>query len=186
MKIPESDHSITALIDKYHESKQEGPRPHLGASMLGHHCDRWLWLSFRWAVQEKFPGRILRLFRRGQMEEATIVSDLRAIGMDVRGTSGQQARVDFGSHVSGSVDAIIESGVPGATHTRHVAEFKTHSKKSFDDLVKAGAVASAKPQDVVLIAGKGHEDYQEVMGVKYPFSDVAHAQAALAQRSVHV
>ena len=48
------------------------------------------------------------------------------------------------------------------------------------------AVASAKPQDVVLIAGKGHEDYQEVMGVKYPFSDVAHAQAALAQRSAHV
>jgi UDP-N-acetylmuramyl-tripeptide synthetase len=50
----------------------------------------------------------------------------------------------------------------------------------------AQAVASAKPQDVVLIAGKGHEDYQEVMGVKYPFSDVAHAQAALARRSAHV
>ncbi len=50
----------------------------------------------------------------------------------------------------------------------------------------AHAVASAKPEDVVLIAGKGHEDYQEVMGVKHPFSDVAHAQAALAQRSVHV
>ena len=29
----------------------------------------------------------------------------------------------------------------------------------------------AKPGDVVLIAGKGHEDYQEVKGVRYPFDD---------------
>ena len=29
----------------------------------------------------------------------------------------------------------------------------------------------AKPGDVVLVAGKGHEDYQEVKGVKYPFDD---------------
>jgi UDP-N-acetylmuramoyl-L-alanyl-D-glutamate--2,6-diaminopimelate ligase len=50
----------------------------------------------------------------------------------------------------------------------------------------AHAVASAKSEDVVLVAGKGHEDYQEVMGVKHPFSDVAHAQAALASRSAHV
>ncbi len=46
----------------------------------------------------------------------------------------------------------------------------------------AMAVQSADPRDVVLIAGKGHEDYQEVMGVKKPFSDLAQARAALAQR----
>jgi UDP-N-acetylmuramoyl-L-alanyl-D-glutamate--2,6-diaminopimelate ligase len=46
----------------------------------------------------------------------------------------------------------------------------------------ATAVQRAKPRDVVLIAGKGHEDYQEVMGVKKPFSDLAQASAALAQR----
>ena len=39
------------------------------------------------------------------------------------------------------------------------------------------------PQDVVLLAGKGHEDYQEIAGVKLPFSDQAHAQAALDARS---
>jgi hypothetical protein len=82
------------------------------------------------------------------MEEATIVSDLRAIGMDVR-TSKQQARVDFGAHVSGSIDAIIESGVPAAPKKRHVAEFKTHSSKSFAALEKAGSVASAKPEHFV-------------------------------------
>ncbi|HMM87123.1 UDP-N-acetylmuramoyl-L-alanyl-D-glutamate--2,6-diaminopimelate ligase [Azohydromonas sp.] len=44
------------------------------------------------------------------------------------------------------------------------------------------AVAEAGARDVVLIAGKGHEDYQEVDGVKRPFSDVGQAGAALRAR----
>lgn len=35
------------------------------------------------------------------------------------------------------------------------------------------AVGLAKPGDVVLVAGKGHETYQEVKGVKHPFDDAA-------------
>lgn len=35
------------------------------------------------------------------------------------------------------------------------------------------AVGMAKPGDVVLLAGKGHETYQEIKGVKHPFDDVA-------------
>jgi UDP-N-acetylmuramyl-tripeptide synthetase len=46
----------------------------------------------------------------------------------------------------------------------------------------AAAVARAQAKDVILIAGKGHEDYQEIAGVKHPFSDVAQAQAALSKR----
>ena len=46
----------------------------------------------------------------------------------------------------------------------------------------AETVAAAAPQDVILLAGKGHEDYQEVGGVKHPFSDQAHASAALRNR----
>ena len=45
------------------------------------------------------------------------------------------------------------------------------------------SVAAAAPQDVILIAGKGHEDYQEIAGVKHPFSDAVVAAAALAARS---
>ena len=44
------------------------------------------------------------------------------------------------------------------------------------------ALAEADPADVVLIAGKGHEDYQEVAGVRRPFSDMAQARAALQAR----
>ena len=35
------------------------------------------------------------------------------------------------------------------------------------------AVGMAKPGDVVLLAGKGHETYQEIKGLKHPFDDVA-------------
>ena len=42
------------------------------------------------------------------------------------------------------------------------------------------AVRSAAGADVVLIAGKGHEDYQDVGGAKLPFSDARHAATALA------
>ncbi len=44
------------------------------------------------------------------------------------------------------------------------------------------ALQQATPQDVVLIAGKGHEDYQEIAGVKHAFNDLSHALAALASR----
>jgi UDP-N-acetylmuramyl-tripeptide synthetase len=50
-------------------------------------------------------------------------------------------------------------------------------------LAIAETIALAAPEDVVLLAGKGHEDYQEIAGVKLPFSDQAHAQAALQARS---
>jgi len=35
------------------------------------------------------------------------------------------------------------------------------------------AVSLAKPSDILLIAGKGHEKYQEIKGIKYPFDDKA-------------
>ncbi len=42
------------------------------------------------------------------------------------------------------------------------------------------AVAEARRGDIVLIAGKGHEAYQEIRGVRHPFSDAAVAREALA------
>jgi UDP-N-acetylmuramoyl-L-alanyl-D-glutamate--2,6-diaminopimelate ligase len=42
------------------------------------------------------------------------------------------------------------------------------------------AIARARASDVVLIAGKGHEPYQEIAGVRHPFSDMDKAEAALA------
>ena len=44
----------------------------------------------------------------------------------------------------------------------------------------ARAVAEAQADDVVLIAGKGHEPYQEILGKRLPFSDLEQAKRALA------
>jgi UDP-N-acetylmuramoyl-L-alanyl-D-glutamate--2,6-diaminopimelate ligase len=43
----------------------------------------------------------------------------------------------------------------------------------------AAAVAQARPGDIVLVAGKGHEPYQEVAGRRLPFDDSAQVQSAL-------
>lgn len=65
----------------------------------------------------------------------------------------------------------IEAGMTG----RHVAEA---------DRARAIALAvgEADGADVILIAGKGHESYQEIAGRRLPFSDAAAARAALAAR----
>jgi len=44
------------------------------------------------------------------------------------------------------------------------------------------AVASAGPGDTVLIAGKGHEDYQIIGNTKHPFDDRTEAGRALETR----
>jgi UDP-N-acetylmuramoyl-L-alanyl-D-glutamate--2,6-diaminopimelate ligase len=45
------------------------------------------------------------------------------------------------------------------------------------------AVLEAGPRDVLLVAGKGHEDYQEIKGRRWPFSDVDEARLALITRA---
>ncbi|WP_028240324.1 UDP-N-acetylmuramoyl-L-alanyl-D-glutamate--2,6-diaminopimelate ligase [Stutzerimonas azotifigens] len=45
----------------------------------------------------------------------------------------------------------------------------------------AEVIAASAADDVVLLAGKGHEDYQEIKGVRHPFSDLEQASQALAR-----
>lgn len=48
------------------------------------------------------------------------------------------------------------------------------------------AIAEAGPDDIVLVAGKGHEPYQEIQGVRHPFDDTSIARAALDARTPHM
>ncbi len=45
------------------------------------------------------------------------------------------------------------------------------------------AVALARPGTVILIAGKGHEDYQEVKGVKHHFDDREEVKSAFSENN---
>lgn len=68
----------------------------------------------------------------------------------------------------------IEAGLPAGAARRVVVDRAE---------AIAQAVAQASGRDVVLIAGKGHEDYQEIGGERRPFSDVLAARAALIDRA---
>jgi UDP-N-acetylmuramyl-tripeptide synthetase len=72
----------------------------------------------------------------------------------------------------------------------HMLAGMQHAQRAIVITDRAQAIAQtvqhAAVQDVVLVAGKGHEDYQDIAGVKHPFSDVQHARHALAQRRAHV
>ncbi len=62
-------------------------------------------------------------------------------------------------------EAIIEDILKGIEQKK-----KVFVQKDRKEAIKF-ALQNAKEGDVVLIAGKGHEDYQEIKGVKYPFKD---------------
>jgi UDP-N-acetylmuramoyl-L-alanyl-D-glutamate--2,6-diaminopimelate ligase len=66
---------------------------------------------------------------------------------------------------------IIAAIVPGIGGQHQVIEDRAQAI--------AQAIRLARAADTVLIAGKGHEDYQEIQGVKYPFSDIEVAQRSL-------
>ena len=78
---------------------------------------------------------------------------------------------------SESQEAIVASMVQGLSRPRS-ARIQLDRALAIDE-----AVAQAAAQDVVLVAGKGHESEQEIMGVRHPFSDVAQARRALQQRA---
>ena len=146
--LPEPVHTTVNMIyTAYENDADDGNRPHLGASLIGHACERYLWMTFRWVDSKKFPGRMLRLFETGSLAEARFVANLKRIGVEVHDTTpdGKQWRVSaLGGHFAGSMDGAGR-GFPEAPKTWAVIEFKTHSEKSFTDLVKK-KVQAAKPQ----------------------------------------
>jgi len=63
----------------------------------------------------------------------------------------------------------MEEGVPAEKYAR--VSTNTDRKQAIKS-----ALQMAKPKDIILIAGKGHEKYQEINGHKYPFDDMAIAK----------
>jgi len=73
------------------------------------------------------------------------------------------------------IEAIV-AGVPDASRSK---------LQVIDDRATAilSAIRHADKHDVILIAGKGHEDYQEIKGRRLAFRDADHASLALATRA---
>jgi UDP-N-acetylmuramoyl-L-alanyl-D-glutamate--2,6-diaminopimelate ligase len=70
-------------------------------------------------------------------------------------------------------EAIIEE-ILGGLQEPGKARIERARARAIDTII-----AEAKPGDLVLIAGKGHERYQQIGDLRHPFDDVAEAQTAL-------
>jgi CRISPR/Cas system-associated exonuclease Cas4 (RecB family) len=146
VKVPSAKNTTVRKIYDWYETKKEDHREHLGASLIGHMCHRYLWLTFRWAITPEHEGRLLRLFETGHREEGRVYDNLRAIGVELHTEDeGKQIRCrDKSGHFGGSVDGIGK-GFPEAPATWAVLEIKTMNDSAFKKLVEDG-VEIAKPQ----------------------------------------
>lgn len=125
----------------------DGPRSHLGASLIGGPCDRKLWYGFRWATWPHHDARLLRLFNRGHLEEGRFLAMLASIGctlyqLDPQGR--QFSITGYNGHYGGSLDCIVD-GCPDWPTGPVLGEFKSANNESFNKIVEQG-VRVAKPE----------------------------------------
>lgn len=146
--IPKPATTMADNIYAYYEKQNEKPiyLARIGASGIGDPCLRSIWLSWRAYDDKKFDGRMLRLFSTGHLQEERIQADLINAGFKVwthQEDGNQFTYNDETGHFVAKLDGVIK-GVIGAEKTPHDLEIKTHSLKSFEDVLKKG-VEKAKP-----------------------------------------
>lgn len=123
---------VTSIIEKI-EAKAAGgniPRQHLGLSECGHPCSRYLWYAHHATPAVKIDGRVIRLFRLGDMVETAIISDLRGIGIDVTDQQKEVTIKHNGVTLRGHIDGIVDKTT--------LLEIKSANEKSFRQLQKLG------------------------------------------------
>ena len=133
--------NLPIFTDIYRTRRGDKGMPRVNISSIGDHCARRIWYRYRAVKDEKFSGRLLRLFNRGHMEEARIVSMLEAAGISVthNDINNLKFRADL---ISGVADGIAEN-VPGYSG-KVLLEFKTMSKASFEKWKKEGTLLYSK------------------------------------------
>ena len=110
-------------------------RDYLGYSGLGHKCKRYLWYQFRWCYDCQIPRRVMRIYKRGDIEEPRVIEDLLRVGCTV--TDSQKEVKDQTGHARGHIDGIA-IGVPTAEKTPHLFECKTMKASSYKEYIKKG------------------------------------------------
>jgi UDP-N-acetylmuramoyl-L-alanyl-D-glutamate--2,6-diaminopimelate ligase len=128
------------------------------------------------------PGRLITVFGCGGDRDRT----KRPLMGAVAGRLSDFVVLTSDNPRSEDPDRIIEeiklglapAPEPGAPK-RHTTPFATSPDRR---LAIEQAIRSAKPGDLVIIAGKGHEKYQVIGDRTLPFDDVEAARAALGQR----
>lgn len=159
---------IVDSIDEWSlQTYKDDFRWHLGASIIGRPCDRYLYGVFHWWKKNTAKGQMLRLFQRGKDEEKQMNYLLRGIGFDIQEfdpATGKQWNVSFlNGHFGGGSDGKIAFpqswNVPGL----FVPEYKTSGTGSkFNNLSKEGGIEKNKEEHFVQQSVYGY-------GLKIPY-----------------
>ena len=124
------------------------------------------------SLREHTPGRLTCVFGCGGERDAGKRPQMAAIaqaGADRVIVTDDNPRGEDG-------DRIVADILSGFTRTNAVQVQRDRALAIADALRGAGA------GDVILVAGKGHEPYQEIAGVRHPFDDLQVAAALLRAR----
>ena len=180
---------ILEEIDEYCVRTYDGGhRSHLGASLIGRECKRYLWYVFRWCLHEKTTGRQQRLFNRGHREEARFIEWLEGIGFKVwfenrdegpneKGEYPQYRISDVMGHFGGSLDGIAILPERYGIEEPVLLEFKTNGTgQGFNKLAEDG-MPIAKPE---------HFAQTSTYGKKYNFKYCVYLNINKNDDSLHV
>ena len=118
-------------------------------------------------------GRLLCLFGCGGDRDAAkrpLMAAIAAARADHLWLTSDNPRSEDPAAILAQVAAGLPAGAPHAVEPDRAVAI-------------AAALAQAGPHDVVLVAGKGHETYQETAGRRVPFSDREQVEAALQRRA---
>ena len=180
---------ILEEIDEYCVRTYDGGhRSHLGASLIGRECKRYLWYVFRWCLHEKTTGRQQRLFNRGHREEARFIEWLEGIGFKVwfenrdeapneKGEYPQYRISDVMGHFGGSLDGIAILPERYGIEEPVLLEFKTNG---------TGAGFNKLTDDGMPIAKPEHFAQTSTYGKKYNFRYCVYLNINKNDDSLHV
>jgi UDP-N-acetylmuramoyl-L-alanyl-D-glutamate--2,6-diaminopimelate ligase len=124
-------------------------------------------------------GRLHALFGCGgdrDRGKRPLMARAVAAGADVVWHTSDNARFE-------EPDAILDDGARGMPEAL-LGDPARYHRIADRALALAAAVADCRPGDLLLLAGKGHEPYLDVQGVKHPYSDRGAAEAALQGRPI--
>ena len=180
---------ILEEIDEYCVRTYDGGhRSHLGASLIGRECKRYLWYVFRWCLHEKTTGRQQRLFNRGHREEARFIEWLEGIGFKVwfenrdegpneKGEFPQYRISDVMGHFGGSLDGIAVLPERYGIAEPVLLEFKTNG---------TGAGFNKLADDGMPIAKPEHFAQTSTYGKKYNFRYFVYLNINKNDDSLHI
>ena len=119
-------------------------------------------------------GRLHVLFGCGGDRDRTkrpLMAAAVAVGADVLWHTSDNPRTE-------DPERILDDAAPGIPEPLRADRSRYHRNADRSESV-GQALADCRPGDLLLLAGKGHEPYQEIHGVKHPYSDRAAVEAVL-------